>query len=169
MTETNNNTPLVSLIMGSASDHPTLISCRQTLDTLQIPHEAKVLSAHRTPHELVSYVETLEKRGVKIIIAAAGMAAHLAGVIAAHSTLPILGIPIAAGTLGGVDALLAISQMPGGVPVATLGIGSAGAKNAAFMAARMLSIGDAGIRARMLDVLAANRKKVLSAKLPKDY
>jgi len=155
--------------MGSASDAGHLASCRRALDALGIGHEAKVLSAHRTPAELIEYLGTLEEKGVQIVICAAGMAAHLGGVVAAHTTLPVFGVPIPAGTLAGVDALLATVQMPGGVPVATMGIGSAGGKNAAYMAARLLSLHDADIKANMHKVLEADRQKVLSATLPEEY
>jgi 5-(carboxyamino)imidazole ribonucleotide mutase len=164
-----NNSILVTVLMGSANDHDTLVSCRKALDRFGIAHEAKVLSAHRTPDELVEYLGTIEERGCKIIIAAAGMAAHLGGVVAAHSRLPVLGVPIAAGSLGGMDALLAISQMPGGVPVATMGIGKAGAKNAAYHCARMLAPFDADIKTRMEAVLAADKEKVMKASLPTEY
>ena len=160
---------LVSILMGSTSDASVLAGCRKSLDRLKISHEAKVLSAHRTPHELVAYLESLESRGCQIIIAAAGMAAHLGGVVAAHSRLPVLGVPIPSGTLGGMDALLAISQMPGGVPVGTLGIGSAGGKNAAYMAARILALHSPEIKEQMEAVLAEDKAKVLNAKLPEEY
>ena len=111
--------PRVAIIVGSTSDADVIAGARSTLDELQIPHEAKVLSAHRTPHEVVQYVESLPSRGVSVIIAAAGMSAHLAGVVAAHTNLPVLGVPIASGALQGVDALLSTSQMPPGVPDST--------------------------------------------------
>ncbi|MEE2962181.1 MAG: 5-(carboxyamino)imidazole ribonucleotide mutase [Myxococcota bacterium] len=165
----DSNPILVSILMGSTSDAEVLASCRKSLDRLKISHEAKVLSAHRTPHELVAYLDSLEARGCQIIVAAAGMAAHLGGVVAAHTRLPVLGVPIPSGTLGGMDALLAISQMPGGVPVATLGIGSAGGKNAAYMAARILALHNPEIKAQMEAVLEEDRAKVLNAKLPEEY
>jgi len=166
----SHSTPiLVSILMGSTSDAEILASCRKSLDRLKISHEAKVLSAHRTPHELVAYLDSLEARGCQIVVAAAGMAAHLGGVVAAHTRLPVLGVPIPSGTLGGMDALLAISQMPGGVPVATLGIGSAGGKNAAYMAARILALHNPEIKAQMEAVLAEDKAKVLNAKLPEEY
>ena len=160
---------LVSIIMGSASDAGHLASCRKALDNLGIGHEAKVLSAHRTPGELIEYLGTLEEKGVQIVICAAGMAAHLGGVVAAHTRLPVFGVPIPSGTLAGVDALLATVQMPGGVPVATMGIGSAGGKNAAYMAARLLALHNSDIKANMDRVLEADRQKVLSATLPEEY
>ncbi len=161
--------PLVSIIMGSTSDAETMNAARAALRDFGIPHEAKVLSAHRTPHVLLQYIEGLEERGVKLIIAGAGMAAHLAGVIAGHTTLPVLGVPLAAGQLQGLDALLATVQMPGGVPVATFGIGKAGAKNAAYFAARILGLTDSTVQGRMEEVLEANRQKVLSASLPEEF
>jgi phosphoribosylaminoimidazole carboxylase PurE protein len=165
----DNNQILVTVLMGSANDHDVLVGCRKALDRFGIAHEAKVLSAHRTPDELVEYLGTVEKRGCKIIIAAAGMAAHLGGVVAAHSRLPVLGIPIPAGTLGGMDALLAISQMPGGVPVATMGIGKAGGKNAAYQCARMLAPFMPEVKERMDAVLAEDKEQVLKATLPTEY
>lgn len=158
--------PLVAVIVGSASDGDQIAGCRETLDRLGIPHEAQVLSAHRTPAELADYLSTLEERGVEIVVAAAGMAAHLAGVVAAHTTLPVLGVPMASGPLQGVDALLSTVQMPPGVPVATFGIGSAGARNAAYFAARILSARHPEIAERLAAVLAEDTQKVLEAELP---
>ena len=160
---------LVSVIMGSSSDADTMAAGRRALRDLGIPHEAKVLSAHRTPAALLEYISGLEARGCKIIIAGAGMAAHLAGVIAGHTTMPVLGVPLAAGQLQGLDALLATVQMPGGVPVATFGIGKAGAKNAAYFAGRILGLTNETIRQAMENLLAENRKKVLSTTLPEEY
>ena len=165
----SNASPLVSILMGSANDADTMNAARSALRDLGIPHEARVLSAHRTPGPLLTYLEDLEERGVKVVIAAAGMAAHLAGVVAGHTNLPVLGVPLAAGDLKGVDALLATVQMPGGVPVATFGIGRAGAKNAAYFCARLLGLQEPSIRARMEEVLEANRQKVLSATLSEDF
>src|SRR5687768_14082446 len=132
----------VAILVGSQSDGDTIAAARTVLGELQIPHEARVLSAHRTPKELVEYVEALPSRGAKVIIAGAGMSAHLAGVVAAHTALPVLGVPIASGALQGVDALLSTSQMPPGVPVGCMGIGKAGATNAAYLAARILALSD---------------------------
>jgi 5-(carboxyamino)imidazole ribonucleotide mutase len=158
--------PLVSILVGSASDGDTIVEARNVLKRLDIPHEARVLSAHRTPDELVSYVRDLPARGVKVIIAGAGMSAHLAGVVAAHTSLPVLGVPIASGALQGVDALLSTSQMPPGVPVGCLGIGRAGATTAAFLSARILALGDPAIATRLAREITAMREKVLSATLP---
>ncbi|MDP2623932.1 MAG: 5-(carboxyamino)imidazole ribonucleotide mutase [Actinomycetota bacterium] len=157
---------LVSVIVGSASDADQIAGCRETLGRLGIGHEAKVLSAHRTPDELVDYLAGLEERGIEIVIAAAGMAAHLAGVVAAHTTLPVLGVPLAAGALQGIDALLSTVQMPPGVPVATLGIGSPGGKNAAYLAARILAPRHPEVKKRLEAALAEDRERVLGFELP---
>ncbi len=158
--------PLVSLIVGSVSDANTVKGCRQTLHTLGIAYEAKVFSAHRTPAELIAYVETLEGRGVEVVIAAAGMSAALSGVVAAHTRLPVLGVPVVSGALQGVDALLSTAQMPPGVPVGCLGVGAPGAKNAAFLAARILALSHVPIREALADQVTQMRNKVLAASLP---
>ena len=157
---------LVSVIVGSASDADQIEGCRETLGRLGIGHEAKVLSAHRTPDELVEYLDGIEERGIEIVIAAAGMAAHLAGVVAAHTALPVLGVPLASGALQGIDALLSTVQMPPGVPVATLGIGSAGGRNAAFLAARILALTHPEVKQRLAQVIAEDRERVLGSELP---
>lgn len=131
--------PLVGLIMGSKSDWKTLSHAAEMLEKLEVPFEVRVISAHRTPDHLFHYVETAEKRGLEVIIAGAGGAAHLAGVTAAKTTLPVLGVPIESKTLKGLDALLSIVQMPGGIPVGSLAIGKAGAKNAALLATAILA------------------------------
>ena len=130
---------LVGLIMGSKSDWETLQHCGATLDQLKIPYEARILSAHRTPDALVEYVVSAEKRGLEVIIAGAGGAAHLAGVTAAKTLLPVLGVPMESKALNGMDSLLSTVQMPAGIPVGTLAIGKAGAINAALFAAAILS------------------------------
>jgi len=158
--------PQVAIILGSASDVETLSSCRKALDNFGISHELKILSAHRTPDELVAYVRDLQPRAVQLVIAAAGMAAALPGVVAAHTLLPVIGVPLAAGVLAGVDALLSVAQMPSGVPVACMGIGEAGGKNAAYLAARILALHDKTIETQTKKVLAADRQKVLDAKIP---
>jgi phosphoribosylaminoimidazole carboxylase PurE protein len=160
------DTPLVSIIVGSISDADVIAGCRQALDDYGIPHEAKVLSAHRTPAELQAYVEGLAARGVRVVIAGAGMSAHLAGVVAAHTQLPVLGVPIASGALQGVDALLSTSQMPPGVPVGCMGIDKAGATNAAHLAARILAVGDAALGKKLQQRVASMRDEVLAAELP---
>lgn len=143
--------PLVGIIMGSQSDWPCLKVAAQTLETLGIPHEAKVASAHRTPDRVHAYVTTAAERGVKVIIAAAGGAAHLAGVAAALTTLPVLGVPMESKALKGLDSLLSMVQMPGGIPVATFAIGEAGAKNAALHAAAILALADPALAQRLAD------------------
>ncbi|MGB0696462.1 MAG: 5-(carboxyamino)imidazole ribonucleotide mutase [Rhodospirillaceae bacterium] len=134
--------PLVGVIMGSRSDWPTLCHAQEVLDALGVPAEYKVVSAHRTPKRLVEYAETARERGIKVIIAGAGGAAHLPGMVASMTALPVLGVPVQSKTLSGLDSLLSIVQMPGGVPVGTLAIGKAGAINAALMAASILSLSD---------------------------
>jgi 5-(carboxyamino)imidazole ribonucleotide mutase len=132
--------PLVGLIMGSKSDWETMSHTAQTLETLGVPFEARVLSAHRTPDQLFEYVESAEARGLEVIIAAAGGAAHLAGIAAAKTLLPVLGVPIESTSLKGLDSLLSMVQMPAGIPVGTLAIGRPGAVNAALFAASILGI-----------------------------
>lgn len=161
--------PVVSLIVGSASDRDAILPCRQALDSFGIPHEARVLSAHRTIDALTDYLANLEERGIRLVIAAAGLAAHLPGVIAAQTRLPVLGVPLVAGPLQGLDALFSVAQMPGGVPVACMGIGKSGAKNAAYLAARILGLSDAGVRAKLAEVVEADKQKVLSSSLPEDF
>ena len=156
---------LVAVIVGSASDADQIAGCREALTRLGIGHEAKVLSAHRTPDELAEYLDGLEDKGVEIVIAAAGMAAHLAGVVAAHTTLPELGVPMASGALQGIDALLSTVQMPPGVPVGTLGIGSPGGKNAAYLAARILALKHPAVKERLAAATAEDKQKVLGAEI----
>lgn len=141
--------PLVAIIMGSKTDAPPMSECKQTLIALEIPFEARIISAHRTPDETRDFSKTAQARGIEIIIAGAGAAAALPGAIAAHTLLPVIGVPLNTTSLGGLDALLAIGQMPGGVPVATMAIGAAGARNAALLAARILAIKYSQIRARL--------------------
>jgi 5-(carboxyamino)imidazole ribonucleotide mutase len=139
----------VGLIMGSQSDWATLKAAAQILDTLAIAHETKIVSAHRTPDRLYDYAKTAAGRGLKVIIAGAGGAAHLPGMTASMTALPVLGVPIESKALKGMDSLLSIVQMPGGVPVATFAIGEAGAKNAALHAAAILALGDAALAKRL--------------------
>ena len=134
--------PVVSIIMGSTSDLKVMEKAALFLEEMKIPFEMNALSAHRTPEAVEEFANRAEKRGLKVIIAGAGMAAHLAGVLAAHTTLPVIGVPIDASSLNGLDALLSTVQMPPGIPVATMGIGKAGAKNAAVLAARILAVSD---------------------------
>ena len=141
--------PLVGVVMGSKSDYETLLPAIEILRTLEIPCEARVLSAHRTPDQLFEYVESARGRGVKVLIAGAGGAAHLAGVMAAKTLLPVLAVPIAATSLNGLDSLLSMVQMPKGIPVATLAIGKPGAGNAALFAAEILALNDAALYERL--------------------
>ena len=131
--------PLVGIIMGSKSDFETMQEAMKVLEQLEISYEASVVSAHRTPDKMFEYAEAARNRGIKVIIAGAGMAAHLPGMCAAKTTLPVIGVPVQSRALNGLDSLLSIVQMPGGIPVATVAIGKAGAKNAGLLAASMLS------------------------------
>jgi len=158
---------LVAVIMGSKSDWETMSVCVKTLEELGIPNEAKVLSAHRTPDATVEFARGASKRGIRVIIAAAGGAAHLAGVLAAYTWLPVLGVPMQSQALQGLDSLLSISQMPGGIPVGTLAIGSAGAKNAALLAAAILATSDDKIRSKLEDFRKKQTESVLAQQLPK--
>jgi 5-(carboxyamino)imidazole ribonucleotide mutase len=143
------DTPLVAVVCGSRSDLPTLRGCFEVLDSYGIGWEASVISAHRQPAALQQYVADAEERGVRVFIGAAGLAAHLPGVLASLTARPVIGIPLDGGSLGGADALYSVVQMPPGVPVAAVAIGSAGAKNAGHLAARILSLADAGIGERL--------------------
>ena len=158
--------PLVGVVMGSKSDYEVLSAAVEILQTLGIPHEARVLSAHRTPDQLFEWVEKATAEGVRVIIAGAGGAAHLAGVIAAKTLVPVLAVPIAATPLNGLDALLSMVQMPKGVPVATLAIGKPGAANAALFAAEILALNDKALYERLKAWRAARAKEVLESKLP---
>jgi 5-(carboxyamino)imidazole ribonucleotide mutase len=158
--------PLVGVVMGSKSDYETLSSAVEILRALEIPHEAKVVSAHRTPDRLFEYAETARKRGLRIIIAGAGGAAHLPGMLAAKTLVPVLGVPVAATQLNGLDALLSIVQMPKGVPVGTLAIGNAGAANAALLAAEILATTDTALYERLSAWRAARTQEVMEQELP---
>jgi len=136
----NDQQPLVGVIMGSTSDRDVMQGCTDQLEALEIPYEVRVLSAHRTPEQTREYAESAAERGLEVVIAGAGWAAHLAGVIAAHTTLPVIGIPIDSSPLQGMDALLATVQMPPGIPVATVALGKGGAKNAAVLATQILAL-----------------------------
>jgi len=138
--------PLVGIVMGSDSDWPLVKKACDTLDAFGVPYETRVISAHRTPELAISYSRTAEERGLKVVIAAAGGAAHLGGVLAAGTVLPVIGIPVAGGALNGLDALYATVQMPSGVPVATVACGSAGPTNAALLAVQILGGADAALR-----------------------
>ena len=152
--------PLVAVIMGSQSDWETMKQCIDTLDKLNISYEARVLSAHRAPDALLEYVKTLETRGIEVVIAAAGGAAHLPGIIAAKTILPVIGIPMQSKALNGLDSLLSIVQMPGGVPVGTMAIGSAGAVNSALYAGHILGAKYPDIREALRIFREEQTKKV---------
>lgn len=157
--------PLVGIIMGSSSDAPTLRKAAEILDRLLVPHEMRVVSAHRTPDLMFAYAEEAEARGLKVIIAGAGGAAHLPGMVASKTLLPVLGVPVQSHALNGLDSLLSIVQMPGGVPVGTLAIGEAGAKNAALLAAEILALEDAALRERIRAFRAEQTKAALESKV----
>jgi len=145
------STPLVGVLMGSASDWPTMKKCSEALDRFGIAHECHAMSAHRNPERVAEYAKSAAERGMKALICAAGGAAHLAGVVAALTHLPVLGVPTQAWSLDGLDSLLSMAQMPRGVPVATFAIGSHGAANAAIFTAQMLAISDESVRTKLLD------------------
>ncbi len=152
--------------MGSTSDWETMQHCAQTLDQLGVTYEKRVISAHRTPHLAIKWCTSAETRGLKVVIAAAGGAAHLAGVAAALTPLPVLGVPMESASLKGMDSLLSMVQMPGGIPVGTLAIGKPGAINAALLAAAILALGNRSVKKALNDFRAAQTRKVIAAKLP---
>jgi 5-(carboxyamino)imidazole ribonucleotide mutase len=158
--------PLVGIIMGSTSDWETMQHCAQTLDGLGVSYEKRVISAHRTPQLAFEWASSAEARGLKVVIAAAGGAAHLAGVAAALTPLPVLGVPMESASLKGLDSLLSMVQMPGGIPVATFAIGKPGAINAALFAGAILALGDPKIKKAVDDYRTAQSKKVAESKLP---
>ncbi len=158
--------PLVSVVMGSASDWETMSHCVEWLDQFGVPNERRIVSAHRTPEVMAKFARKSAARGVQIIIAGAGGAAHLPGMIAAQTWLPVLGVPVESRALKGLDSLLSIAQMPAGVAVGTLAIGVAGAKNAALLAASMLALHEPRIRAAVEKFRARQTKTVLKQKLP---
>jgi 5-(carboxyamino)imidazole ribonucleotide mutase len=147
--------------MGSQSDWETMQEACKVLDEFEITYEAKVVSAHRTPHFMIEYATSAQSRGLQVIIAGAGGAAHLPGMVAACTTLPVLGVPVQSRSLQGLDSLLSIVQMPGGIPVATLAIGASGAKNAGLLAARILALADTTVRSKMEDYMARQTQTVL--------
>ncbi|MCJ8223461.1 5-(carboxyamino)imidazole ribonucleotide mutase [Bacillus paralicheniformis] len=155
--------PLLGVIMGSTSDWETMKHACGILDELGIPYEKKVVSAHRTPDLMFEYAETARERGLKVIIAGAGGAAHLPGMVAAKTTLPVIGVPVQSKALNGLDSLLSIVQMPGGVPVATVAIGKAGAANAGLLAAQILSAFDEKLAGRLDERRESIRKTVLES------
>lgn len=155
------NAVRVGILMGSETDRPTVEEAAAALRDLGIAHEVLVRSAHRTPEDVRAYVRGAERRGVRVLVAAAGGAAHLAGTVAAHTVLPVIGVPLASTPLGGLDALLATVQMPAGVPVATVAIGAPGARNAAYLAAQILALGDARLAGRLREHRQALRRRLL--------
>lgn len=159
--------PLVAIIMGSKNDWETLAPAREILEDLQIPHEARIVSAHRTPDWMFEYAEAAEGRGLQCIIAGAGGAAHLPGMVASKTLIPVIGVPVPATSLAGVDALLSILQMPKGTPVATMAIGKPGAANAALFAARMLARTRPELRERLAKWKDLRTAEVLAQELPK--
>jgi 5-(carboxyamino)imidazole ribonucleotide mutase len=157
---TGPTSPVVGIIMGSQSDWPTLRHAADTLDRLAVPHETRIVSAHRTPDRLREYASTAQQRGLQVIIAGAGGAAHLPGMCSAWTTLPVLGVPVESHALSGMDSLLSIVQMPAGVPVGTLAIGRAGAVNAGLLAAAILALGDAELAERLAALRAEQTASV---------
>ena len=154
--------PVVGVVMGSDSDWPVMKETVALLNKLKVPSEVRVISAHRTPDAAAAFARGAERSGIRVIIAAAGGAAHLAGVLASHVTLPVIGVPLEGWALGGLDALLSTVQMPAGVPVATVAIGKAGARNAAILAAQILALGDAALAARLRSMRIEARDAVAS-------
>ncbi len=159
---TDSSSPRVAVLMGSDSDLPRMMACVDTLREFGVAPEVRVLSAHRTPDEAAAFAEGAAERGVRVLICAAGGAAHLAGVVAAHTLLPVLGVPLDNPPLGGMDALLATVQMPGGIPVASLAVGGGGPKNAALMAIRILALEDEALAQALVAYREDMRKKVLA-------
>ncbi|MFZ4762900.1 MAG: 5-(carboxyamino)imidazole ribonucleotide mutase [Alphaproteobacteria bacterium] len=148
-TDISSAAPIVSIIMGSQSDWSVMAKAAEMLNLLQVPHEKKIVSAHRTPQRMVEFATHAASRGIKVIIAGAGGAAHLPGMVASLTILPVLGVPVAGKNLNGMDSLLSIVQMPGGIPVGTLAVGEAGAKNAGIMAASILALSDFSLATRL--------------------
>lgn len=159
--------PIVSIIMGSKSDWPTMQQASTTLEEFGVAHETKIVSAHRTPDLLFEFAKSAEERGIEIIIAGAGGAAHLPGMCASQTVLPVLGVPVESRALKGLDSLLSIAQMPAGVPVGTLAIGQAGARNAALLAVSILANSRPELRGKLKKFRAKQTKIVLTTKLPK--
>lgn len=155
--------PLVGVIMGSRNDWETMRHAAEMLDQLQIAHQCRVVSAHRTPQQMMQYAGSAAERGLRVIIAGAGGAAHLPGMVASETVLPVIGVPVQSRALQGLDSLLSIVQMPGGIPVATMSIGAAGAKNAAILAARILALQDTALQQRLQQWMAAQTAAVLAA------
>ena len=158
--------PIVGIVMGSDSDWPVMRACAETFKQFGVPYEAKVLSAHRTPDAALDYAASAQERGIKVLVGAAGGAAHLAGVLAAKSELPVLAVPMPSRHLQGLDSLLAMVQMPGGIPVATFAIGEAGATNAALFTVAMLALNDADLARELSAFRVRQTEKVLAKTLP---
>jgi len=158
--------PLVAVMMGSKSDWGVMRQASEVLTEFGVPHESRVLSAHRTPSATAEYVSAAEGRGIQVIVAAAGGAAHLAGVCAAHTILPVLGVPMESASLKGLDSLLSTVQMPAGIPVGTLAIGPAGARNAALLAVAILAVSRPELREKLRRFRAVQAEKVLAETLP---
>ena len=158
--------PLVAVIMGSKSDWETMKHAVDILERFGIPHEAKVVSAHRTPDLMADFAKTAAERGIQIIIAGAGGAAHLPGMVAAHTHLPVFGVPVQSKALSGLDSLLSIAQMPGGIPVGTLAIGEAGAKNAGLLAVSVLALNNASVSQALIAYRKKQTDEVLRQRLP---
>jgi phosphoribosylaminoimidazole carboxylase PurE protein len=154
--------PRVGIVMGSDSDFPIMQEASKALKHFGIPHEVRVISCHRAPAQVIRYARSAQKRGLRVIIAGAGGAAHLAGIIAAETTLPVIGVPIESSPLHGIDALLSTAQMPGGVPVATMAVGKAGAKNAAIFSAEILSIYDGNMNNKLKKFKASLEEEVMA-------
>jgi len=152
--------PFVAVLMGSDSDKPVMEAAADVLTALGVTSEMRITSAHRTPADTVEFVRDAEKRGCQVFIAGAGMAAHLAGAVSAQTLKPVIGVPLDAGTLGGMDALLSTVQMPGGIPVASVAIGKAGAKNAGYLAAQIIGTSDPDLHQRLIDERAANAEAI---------
>ena len=164
--ESSSSAPRVGVVMGSQSDWKTLERAALVLTELGVPHECEVVSAHRTPGKLTAYAAEAAARGLRVIIAGAGGAAHLPGMLAAQTHLPVLGVPVESAVLRGVDSLLSIVQMPAGIPVGTLAIGGAGAANAALLAVSILALDDEELRQRLIDYRTAQTDRVLGDRLP---
>jgi len=155
--------PSIAIVMGSNSDWPTMKACADILDDLGVSYDAKIVSAHRTPDRLVEFAKSAKSSGFKVIVAGAGGAAHLPGMVAALTSLPVLGVPVESKALKGMDSLLSIAQMPGGVPVGTLAIGNAGAKNAGILAASILALSDSSLSTKLEAWRAAQTDSVADA------
>ncbi len=166
MEKSVSESPVAGVVMGSTSDWETMRSAAETLERFEVSHERRVVSAHRTPELMASYAGEAEERGLEVIIAGAGGAAHLPGMIAAHTLLPVLGVPVESQTLKGLDSLLSIVQMPTGVPVGTLAVGRSGAANAALLAVAILANARPELRERLREFRAEQARKVLESELP---